>query len=99
MIDAIKEVLLFSENKTLEDLKLDRILSLAVIKDIEILGEAANRISEEFKEEHDEIPWRVIVATRNRLIHGYFDIDLDVVWKTIEQSLPPLLKELRKIVP
>ncbi len=71
-------------------------LVLSLVKDIEIIGEAATRISEDCRRESPEIPWRNIVTMRNRLIHGYFDINLDIVWKTVTEELPPLSVHLQK---
>jgi uncharacterized protein with HEPN domain len=65
-------------------------LLLSLVKAIEILGEAASRVSEETRSEFCSIPWRDIIAMRNRLIHGYFDINLDIVWKTVTDELPHL---------
>lgn len=65
---------------------------------MELIGEAATRISKEGRVAHSEIPWTDIVAMRNRLIHVYFDIDLDRVWDTVTDDLPPLISALEKIV-
>jgi uncharacterized protein with HEPN domain len=69
-----------------------------VIRLIEVAGEAANGLSDQFKDEHRDIPWSQITATRNRLIHGYFDIDLEVVWKIASQDIPPLARALQAIL-
>ncbi|OGV00384.1 MAG: hypothetical protein A3J84_00990 [Ignavibacteria bacterium RIFOXYA2_FULL_37_17] len=71
---------------------------LSVIKDIEIIGEAASRISEETKLKYSDIPWKDIVGMRNRLIHSYFDVDIKLVWNTTRNNLPLLLKSLKKIL-
>ncbi len=70
MIDAVAEALRFARGKSREDLGKDRLLALALIKDIEIAGEAAGRVSAGLRRRHPSIPWKAIVATRNRLIHG-----------------------------
>jgi uncharacterized protein with HEPN domain len=70
----------------------------AVIRSIEVLGEAASRISIEFRKEHPDIPWEKIIGMRNRLIHVYFDIDYNVVWQTVKENLPPLIKQLQSIL-
>ncbi|MEW6067523.1 MAG: DUF86 domain-containing protein [Nitrospirota bacterium] len=98
MLDAAKEVLSFAKNKSRNDLYVDRMLALSIVKSIEIIGEAASTVTKEFRERHREIPWASIVAMRNRLIHVYFDIDLDRVWDTITDDLPPLITSLEKIV-
>jgi uncharacterized protein with HEPN domain len=90
MLDSVVEGRSFLRGKLRSDLESDRMLTLALIKEIEILGEAAGRVSEKFKSRYAQIPWSAIIATRNRLIHGYFDIDLDVVWKTVSEDLPTL---------
>ena len=97
MHDTAKEALNFIKGNDKESLKCNRMLSLALIKDLEILGEAASKISKEFREQNQQIPWRLIIATRNRLTHGYFDTDLDILWDTVNRDLPRLLKELEKL--
>ena len=65
---------------------------------LEIIGEAAVAVSSEFREKYPQIPWSGIVGMRNRLIHGYYDINLDIVWKTVKEDIPPLKVELEKII-
>lgn len=98
MLDAAKEALLFVEGRSREDLQNDRKLVLSLIKDLEILGEAASKVTDDFRRQHRQIPWEIIVKTRHRLIHGYFDIDLDVVWETVTGELPKILTSLQKII-
>ena len=97
MCDAIREAMAFAKGKTLVDLEKDRKLTLALIKEIEILGEAAGRVSAGFRKKHTQVPWDLITATRNRLIHGYFDVDTEIVWKTISEDLPALLEILESL--
>lgn len=97
MIDAAQEALKFAENKTIDDFHNDRMLVLSIIKDIEIIGEAASRVSAAIKEEFSSIPWNDIIGMRNRLIHGYFDVDINIIWETLEKDLPMLLKHLKGI--
>ena len=80
MLDAAREADAFVRGKTRRDLEENRQLALSLVKCIEIIGEAASKVSQEARSTHQEIPWRVIVAMRNRLIHGYFDVDLDTRW-------------------
>lgn len=68
-----------------------------LVKDIEIIGEAATNVSEDCREQFPHIPWRSIINMRNRLIHAYFDINLDIVWQTVTEDLPYLITELDKI--
>jgi uncharacterized protein with HEPN domain len=98
IIDATNEALSFIAGKSRADLFSDRKLALAVIKSIEIAGEAASRVSQDLRVNSPQIPWQDIVAMRNRLIHGYFDINLDIVWKTVTEELPPLISLLEKLL-
>jgi len=66
---------------------------------LEIVGEAANSVTNDFREQHPQIPWKKMIELRNRLIHGYFDINLDIVWDTVLEDLPPLVADLKKIIP
>ncbi len=94
MLDAAREATEFANNRNRADLDDNRMLTLSIIKSIEILGEAASKVTREGREAHSEIPWTDIVATRNRLIHVYFDIDLDLVWNSVTDDLPPLIAAL-----
>jgi uncharacterized protein with HEPN domain len=96
MLDAVREAQAFTASRSRSDLDHDRMLLLALVKDIEIVGEAASRVSAAATVEWPEIPWQDIVAMRHRLIHGYFDIDLDIVWNTVRDDLPPLAEQLEK---
>lgn len=98
MLAAVEEALRFARGKSLRSLASDRMLALALIKDIEIAGEAAARTSQAFRDRHPEIPWKAIVATRNRLIHGYYDVDLEVIWRTVQSDLPPLAAALKSAI-
>ena len=99
MLEAAEEAISLSEGKTRNDLSDDRVLALALVKLIEIIGEAATRISKEGQAQIAEIPWPSIISMRNRLIHAYFDIDLDRVWDTVTDDLPPLIEALRNALP
>jgi uncharacterized protein with HEPN domain len=98
MLDSARDALSFTENKTRDDLEKNRMLTLSIVKSIEIIGEAATKITKETKEKYPEMPWVNIIAMRNRLIHVYFDIDLDRVWDTVTDDLPPLIAKLEKII-
>ena len=80
-----------------EQLEDNRTLQLALTRLIEIVGEAANRVSETTQGRHPEIPWREIVGMRNRLIHGYDVTDIDILWDTITDDLPPLIEKLNEL--
>lgn len=90
MRDAAREAIGFAAGRARDDLETDRQLLLAIVKDVEIVGEAASRLGEEFRARYPELPWKAIVAMRNRLVHAYFDIDHDIVWNTVTDDLPPL---------
>ena len=99
MIDSSEEAIEFAAGKTRKDLDDDRKLLLAIVKSIEIIGEAASKVSEVCKAENNNIPWRDIIGMRNRLSHGYFDINLDMVWETVQTDIPSLINLLNKIIP
>lgn len=99
MLDAAKKAVSFVQNKTRNDLDTDEMLTLAIVRCLEVIGEAASQIVRERQNELSQIPWSKIISMRNRLIHAYFEIDLDIVWDTVTQNLPPLIDELEKITP
>ena len=96
MLDAAREALAFAQGRSRTDLDKDRMLVLALAKSIEIIGEASAKVSQEARSAVSGLPWPSIVGMRNRLIHAYFDIDLDRVWDTITDDLPPLVTELKQ---
>lgn len=97
MIDAAEEALSFTDEISEKDFSQNRMLILSVIKEIEIIGEAASKISEEIKLKYPEVPWKDIIGMRNRLIHGYFEVNIELVWNTVNNNLPQLLSLLQKI--
>lgn len=98
MRDASEKILVFTKGLGLTDFQADEKLQLAVIRLLEIAGEAASGLSEELKDKHPEIPWSQITATRNRLIHGYFDVDVKIVWKIVTEDIPALAQALRTLI-
>lgn len=96
ILDAAREAVSFAANKERKDLDDNRMLVLSLVKLIEIIGEAASKVTDDTRKKYAEIPWSNITAMRNRLIHVYFDIDLDRVWDTIVDDLPPLIDSLEK---
>ena len=91
MLDAAQEAVAFVQGRTRDDLDNDRQLVLALVKDVEILGEAATQVTEPTRQGLPEIPWERIVGMRNRLVHAYFDVNLDIVWETVQGDLPELI--------
>ncbi len=88
MVEAAETAITFAEGRRRSDLDQDRMLLFALVRAIEIIGEAATRISPETRAEATEIPWKLIVAMRNRLTHAYFDVDRDILWNTATGELP-----------
>jgi len=98
MRHATQKALSFTENRNRSDLDRDEMLALALVRLLEIIGEAARYVPVEIKEKYPEVPWSQIASTRNRLIHGYFAVDLDIVWSIVRQDLPSLLLQLEGIL-
>jgi len=98
MLDASLEIQQYVQDATREDLNHDPMLVHSLVHLFEIIGEAANQISDEFRERTTDIPWLIIIGMRNRLIHAYFDINLDVVWSTSTVDIPLLITELKKLI-
>jgi uncharacterized protein with HEPN domain len=98
MRDAGKEILEFAAGSTQASLAANRMLQLAIVKDLEIIGEAANNVSPECQSQYSYIPWRAMVGMRNRLVHAYFGIDFEVIWQTVQQDLPPLIQSLERVL-
>jgi uncharacterized protein with HEPN domain len=88
MLDAANEALTFIQGKIRADLDNDRMLVLSLVRELEIIGEAASKVSADTRSQNTLIPWEDITGMRNRLIHAYFDVDLDVVWNTVTKDLP-----------
>ncbi len=98
MIDAAESLGQFIAGRKRTDLDTDRMLLFAIVRAIEIVGEAASKVTNETRDTVPDVPWTAIVGMRNRLIHGYFDIDSDVVWKTVTDEIPALLRSLKALV-
>jgi len=99
MLDASKEAIKLSAGKTRRAIEKERLLNLGLVRLIEIVGEAAGRVSAEGQSKYRNVPWTQIIGMRNRLIHGYDNIDFDILFKTITEDLPPLVTELVKRPP
>jgi uncharacterized protein with HEPN domain len=98
MRDAAEEAISFAKDRSMEELYRDRMLLLSLVKELEIIGEAAGRVSEELKTEFPYVPWETAAGMRNRLIHAYFDISADVVWVTVKEDLPALIQTLDELL-
>lgn len=99
ILQAVKAALGFLQGKTQTDSNRDLQCQFAVVRAIEIIGEAANRVSRETCGAHPEIPWREMIAMRNRMIHDYDEVDLDIVWDTVHNDLPPLVERVETLLP
>lgn len=95
---ACDEALLFSSQYEREDLDENRMLVWALVKELEIIGEAVNVLTPEFKKSHTEVAWGDIVGMRNRLVHVYFDVDLDILWDTVLIHLPILRQQVQLLL-
>jgi uncharacterized protein with HEPN domain len=98
MLDAARDAVQFGAGRNSSDLARDRVLALALVRCIEIIGEAASRVSPDVRATCPEIPWADIVGMRNRLIHAYFEVDLNRVYDTLAADLPPLIVQLERMV-
>lgn len=96
ILDAAQKAVAFANGRTRADLERDEMFMLAEVRLIEIIGEAATAVAEQTRRQLPDIPWRAITATRNRLIHGYFNVDLDILWSIIQNDLLPLITTLQK---
>jgi uncharacterized protein with HEPN domain len=98
MRDYAREATDMVQGRTRASLDSDRMLNLALVRLLEILGEAANRVPSEVRSRFAQIPWPQLISLRNRLIHGYDQVDLDIVWQIVARDLPSLLIELEGIL-
>ncbi len=98
MLQFANEALEFVRARTRDDYDGSPVMRRAVERAIELIGEAASHVSNKTRDRHPEIPWRKIVAQRHVLIHGYGDVDDDLVWNLVQTEIPQLLESLQKIV-
>ncbi len=98
ILDSARMAVRFAAGHTGDDLLTDDMLFLALTRLLEIIGEAAAGVSAEFKSAHPEIPWRQMSAMRNRLIHGYFDVNRRLVWETVTGDLPPVIHQVQAAI-
>lgn len=99
MLEAAKKAIEFARSQRRKDLETDDKLTFALLRALEVVGEAAKNISPETRLRHPEIAWKGIAGTRDCIIHGYFNVDLDIIWQIVTRDLPPLVAELEKIAP
>lgn len=97
MWEAINKVETYTQGMSGDDFFEDDLSADAVVRNLEIIGEVANRIPVEFKSEHPEVQWDKIAGLRHRIVHDYFGIDLGIIWQIIKNDLPPLKKKIGNI--
>ena len=98
MVDYARRALTALEGRSREVLDTDTVLVAALERFVEVIGEAASRLSETTRESSPEVPWREIIAMRNRLVHGYFAVDLDILWTVVNDDLPELIDALERLI-
>ena len=98
ILDAAQQAQQFIEGCNREDLETDRQRLFALVRCIEIIGEAGTKVSPSTQTRHSQIPWTQMRGMRNRLIHAYFDVNAQLVWDTVIDDLPPLIKQLTAIL-
>ncbi|MEX2458773.1 MAG: DUF86 domain-containing protein [Actinomycetota bacterium] len=99
MLRAARRCLTFTSGLSMEQFLDDEKTVSAVLHQLMVLGQATKRVSDEYRTAHTDLPWRQIAGTRDRLIHGYDLVDLEIVWRTVTDDLPPLVAALEMLVP
>ena len=96
--DSTKWIIELQKQFNKNEFKESRLFQNGVIREVEIIGEASNKLSKDIKEKYPEVAWIEIIGMRNKVIHEYFGIDLEAVWKTISVDIPDLLEKIEKII-
>lgn len=99
MLDMSRKALELSTGVQKSSYDQDEKLRLALTHLVQVIGEAARLVSEEFQDKYPLIPWREIIGMRHRIVHDYLNVDEDVVWEVVQQDLPPLVKVLENLMP
>ncbi|HLX09039.1 MAG TPA: DUF86 domain-containing protein [Thermoanaerobaculia bacterium] len=99
MLLAARQAIKFTEASTAESFRDDQLVQNAVIRVLQVLGEASRRVSPKFKQDHPAIPWAELAGLRNRLVHEYMKIDLAILWEVVQVDLEPLVRQLTAVVP
>ena len=98
IIDALETTIRFTEGHCQDDLERDEMLTFALLHAIQIVGEAATKISPETREALSQVPWGGIIGMRHRLVHAYFDVDFDILWTTATEAAPELLAQIKPLL-
>ncbi len=99
MLDTARKISAKLEGRVRADFDADENLRLALTHLLQIIGEAAGRLSPKFRQEHPSVNWKAVVGMRHKVVHDYLNVDEDVVWRTVVQEIPVLIAELQKIAP
>lgn len=98
ILDAVNDIESFVGNMSYEDFKKDKKTLNAVVRSIEIIGEASKNIPGALKAKHKELPWKRMIGMRDKLVHAYFGVDVEILWKAIKEDIPPLRKSIQKML-
>ncbi|MCK4644563.1 DUF86 domain-containing protein [bacterium] len=98
ILESINDISEFTKEMSLEEFKKDKKTINAVVRSLEIIGESSNKIPIEIRKEYPELPWGKVIGMRNKLIHEYFGIDLEILWSTIKKNIPPLKNIIQKML-
>jgi uncharacterized protein with HEPN domain len=99
MLEGAKDAVGFLHDKTREELDKDKQLTLSLLKSLEMIGEAASKVSKECQFGCEPIPWDKVINLKQQVVHTYWDIDRDWIWKTVTEELPPIIHALEQLVP
>ncbi len=99
MLEAAKDAVGFLKDKTRDDLDKDKQLTLSLLKSLEMIGEAASKVSKECQLGCEPIPWDLVIDLKQQVVHTYWDIDRDWIWKTVTDELPPIINALAQLLP
>ncbi|MBS3065535.1 DUF86 domain-containing protein [Candidatus Pacearchaeota archaeon] len=97
ILDSINAIENFSKDISKEELISNRLKQSAIVREIEIVGEAVKNISKKLKKKHTEVEWKDIVGTRDKMIHHYFSVDINVIWEIVKTDIPELKSKVLKI--
>ena len=98
IIDSIKETEEFTKELSFDDFKQDKKTVNAVIRSLEIMGEAAKKIPDDLRRKYSKIPWKEMAGIRDKLIHEYHGVDLEIIWKVVKEELPPVKPNILKML-
>ena len=98
IIDAFVQIEHYTEGVSHEEFLRNRLLQDGVIRQLEVMGEAARNLSEDLRSEHPQIPWRQMIGLRNRMIHAYFNVDLQIIWEIVQGDIPDLKQKMKQIL-